>query len=155
MRALILAAGKGTRLRPVTNSIAKHLIPLANKPLIFYILDQIRGSGIEDVGIVISHDTGEEIKKAVGNCDRWGIRTSYIIQDQPLGIAHAVKAGRDFLKDSPFQLFLGDNLIKDGIKGMISNFNADPSKESESTIAVDVFFSIFLWVCFFQNCIYV
>jgi glucose-1-phosphate thymidylyltransferase len=124
MKALILAAGKGSRLKPVTNSIAKHLIPLANKPLIFYILEQIKEACIEDVGIVISLDTGTEIKTVVGDGTHWGIRISYIIQDKPLGIAHAVKTGRDFLADSPFLLFLGDNLMKDGVKGMVTEFNS-------------------------------
>ena len=127
MKALILAGGKGTRLKPVTNSIAKHLIPIANKPLIFYILEQIKESGIEDIGIVISPETGEEIKTAVGDGTRWGIGISYIVQATPLGIADAVKTGRDFLGDSPFLLFLGDNLIKDGVKGMVSEFKSHPS----------------------------
>lgn len=127
MKALILAAGKGTRLKPMTNSIAKHLIPVANKPLIYYILEQIQESGIEDVGIVISTDTGEEIKTVVGDGRRWGIRITYIVQVRPLGIADAVKTGREFLGDSPFLLFLGDNLLKDSVKGMVTEFNAHPA----------------------------
>jgi glucose-1-phosphate thymidylyltransferase len=87
MKALILAGGKGTRLRPVTNSIAKHLIPIANKPLIYYILDQIKESGIDDIGIVISPGTGEEIKTSVGDGTRWGVKISCFVQVHPHNIS--------------------------------------------------------------------
>jgi glucose-1-phosphate thymidylyltransferase len=127
VKALILAGGKGTRLRPITNSIAKHLIPVANKPLIFYILEQIKEAGIQDVGIIISPDTGEEIKKVVGDGTNWGINISYYVQSPALGIAHAIKFGRDYLGDSTFLLYLGDNLIKDSIKNMVSYFINHPS----------------------------
>jgi glucose-1-phosphate thymidylyltransferase len=127
MKALVLAAGKGARLKPVTNNIAKHLIPIANKPMIFYVLEQIREAGIQDAGIVISPDTGKEIREVVGTGERWGLNIQYILQPQPQGIAHAVKTGRDFLGNEPFLLFLGDNLIKEGIKGIVSRFILHPS----------------------------
>jgi len=107
MKALILCAGKGTRLRPLTYAMPKHLIPVAGKPILDYALEKIKRCGIEEVGIVISPETGGEI---VEHC---GPRFTYIAQEKPLGIAHAVKVSRDFLKDDPFLLFLGDNLLEE------------------------------------------
>lgn len=107
MKALILCAGKGTRLRPLTYAMPKHLIPVAGMPILDYALEKIKRCGIEEVGIVISPETGGEI---VEHC---GSRFNYIVQEKPLGIAHAVKVSRDFLKDDPFLLFLGDNLLEE------------------------------------------
>jgi glucose-1-phosphate thymidylyltransferase len=122
MRALILAAGKGTRLRPLTYSCPKHLIPVANKPVIFYGLDQISDAGITDIGIVVSPDTNSQIVAEVSGNNSWRFDITYIPQNTPLGLAHAVKVARSFLNDSPFLLFLGDNILQDGVKVLIKKF---------------------------------
>ncbi len=124
MKALVLSGGKGTRLRPITHTGAKQLIPVANKPILFYVLEAIRDAGITDVGIVVG-DTEAEIREAVGDGSAFGIRASYIRQDQPLGLAHAVKVARGYLGDDPFVMFLGDNLILDGIRSLVDEFRRE------------------------------
>ncbi|MDO8733623.1 MAG: glucose-1-phosphate thymidylyltransferase [Elusimicrobiota bacterium] len=121
MKALVLAGGKGTRLRPITHTSAKQLVPVANKPILFYGLEAIADSGIKDVGIIVG-DTKNEIMSAVGDGKKFGIKVTYIPQEAPLGLAHAVKIAQSFLKDDEFVMYLGDNLIRDGIKSFVDEF---------------------------------
>ncbi|MEA1964816.1 MAG: glucose-1-phosphate thymidylyltransferase [Candidatus Aerophobetes bacterium] len=126
MKALILSGGEGTRLRPITHTEAKQLIPVANKPILFYGIEAIKEAGITEVGIVVG-DTHQEIKKAVGEGKRWGVRVSYIHQEAPSGLAHAVKISEDFLKKEPFVMYLGDNIIRQGIKSLVDEFRKSNS----------------------------
>ena len=119
-----MAGGKGTRLRPITFTSAKQLVPVANKPILFYGIEAIRDSGVTDVGIVVG-DTHEEIRTAVGDGSQFGIKVTYIRQEEPLGLAHAVLISKDFLGEDPFVMFLGDNLIKDGITPLVKEFQKE------------------------------
>jgi glucose-1-phosphate thymidylyltransferase len=124
VKALVLAGGSGSRLRPITHTSAKQLVPVANKPILFYGLEQISAAGIREVGI-ITGDTGPEIRAAVGDGSAFGIEVTYIPQDAPLGLAHAVLTAEPFLGDDDFVMFLGDNLIEGGITGVVEAFVRD------------------------------
>ena len=123
MKALVLSGGSGTRLRPITHTSAKQLVPVANKPVLFYGLEAIAAAGITDVGIVVG-DTAPEIEAAVGDGSAFGIQTTYIRQHAPLGLAHAVAVARDFLQEDDFVMYLGDNFIVGGITSLIEEFSA-------------------------------
>ncbi len=121
MKALILSGGRGTRLRPITHTSAKQLVPIANKPILFYALEAIAEAEIREVGIVVG-ETKQEIREAVCDGARWDLHVSYIEQEAPLGLAHAVKIAGTFLGDQPFVMYLGDNLVKDGIRSLVEEF---------------------------------
>jgi glucose-1-phosphate thymidylyltransferase len=126
LKGLVLSGGKGSRLRPFTFTNAKQLVPIANKPVIFYTIEQLVEAGITEIGIVVG-DTGEQVTAAIGDGSQFGARTTFIQQDAPLGIAHAVATARDFLGDSPFVLYLGDNFVMGGIQSYVEKFTANTS----------------------------
>ena len=121
MKGLILSGGKGTRLRPLTYTSAKQLVPVANKPVLFYGIEAIAAAGIREIGIVVG-DTQAEIRAAVGDGSRWGVRVVYIEQDAPRGLAHAVKISQPFIGADPFVMYLGDNLLSKGISQFVDEF---------------------------------
>jgi glucose-1-phosphate thymidylyltransferase len=121
MRALVLSGGEGSRLRPLTHTNAKQLIPIAGAPILFHGLEAIRAAGLTEVGIVVGH-TGDEVRAAVGDGAAWGMRITYIQQEAPLGIAHAVTTAADFVRGEPFLLYLGDNVLLEGVSRFVREF---------------------------------
>ncbi len=126
MKCLVLCGGKGTRLKPLTYTIPKQLVPVANRPILHFVLDNVWESGLRDIGIVIAPETGAQIEKSIQDYPKEGktdLKFTFITQEKPLGLAHAVKQAKDFLKDEPFLMYLGDNLIGGNLRGFIDEFN--------------------------------
>jgi glucose-1-phosphate thymidylyltransferase len=129
VKGLVLSGGAGTRLRPITHTSAKQLVPIANKPIIFYVVEQLVGAGITEIGIVISEgDTGDEITAAVGDGSKWDVHITYIPQDAPLGLAHCVLISHAFLGDDDFVMYLGDNMLQQDLRQFVERFETERSR---------------------------
>src|SRR5215203_1453853 len=121
MKALILAGGAGTRLRPITHTRAKQLVPVANKPILFYGIEAMVGAGITDIGVIVG-DTRDEVMQALGDGSKWGAAITFIPQDEPLGLAHCVLIAAGFLGDDDFVMYLGDNLLEQDLAAFVRSF---------------------------------
>jgi glucose-1-phosphate thymidylyltransferase len=131
MKALILSGGQGTRLRPLTHTIAKQLVPVAGKPILWYVLNHIAEAKIKNTGVIISPETGQNVKNYIQDGAQWGLKTRFIVQKKPAGLAHAVLTARNFLGNDDFVMYLGDNLLSEGVKNAIERFK---KKKSEALI---------------------
>jgi glucose-1-phosphate thymidylyltransferase len=129
VKGLILSGGAGTRLRPITHTSAKQLVPIANKPILFYGIEDMAEAGIKEIGIIVGA-TGDEIVEAVGDGSRWGVDVTYITQDEPLGLAHCVLIARDFLGDDDFVMYLGDNMLQQGLIEFTKRFEAHKARSN-------------------------
>lgn len=132
-KGLVLCGGKGTRLRPLTHTRAKHLIPVANKPVVHYVIEGLAASGVQDIGVVVSPEAGRELAASLADGTSWGVRFTFITQDQPLGLAHAVAVARDFLGESSFVVHLGDCLLSGGIDHL---FAGHEREEADASVLV-------------------
>src|SRR6476469_1458944 len=130
MKGLILSGGAGTRLRPITHTSAKQLVPVANKPILFYGIEDMAAAGITEIGI-ITGETGPEVMEAVGNGSRFGVNVTYIPQTEPLGLAHCVLIARDFLGDDDFVMYLGDNMLQQGLNEFVARVDEDRRRHPE------------------------
>ena len=131
MRGLILAGGAGTRLRPITHTSAKQLVPIANKPILFYVVDDMAAAGIKNIGVVVSPESGAEIESALGDGSQFGVELTFIPQAEPLGLAHCVLVAADFLGDDDFVMYLGDNMLQQALRPLVDRFLADRSRQPE------------------------
>jgi glucose-1-phosphate thymidylyltransferase len=133
VKGLILSGGSGTRLRPITHTSAKQLVPVANKPILFYGIEDMAAAGIRDIGIIVG-ETAAEIRAAVGDGSRWGVDVTYLPQDHPRGLAHCVLVARDFLGEDDFVMYLGDNLLRQGITEFVEAFERDRRAAAAPTL---------------------
>lgn len=125
MKGVVLSGGTGSRLRPITFAMAKQLVPVANKPILFYGLEDLAEAGITEVGIIVSPETGDEVRAAVGDGSELGLEITWIVQDEPLGLAHALKTALPFVDGDDCLMYLGDNLVKDGVAEVVRDFEAE------------------------------
>jgi glucose-1-phosphate thymidylyltransferase len=134
MKGLILSGGAGTRLRPITHTSAKQLVPIANQPILFYGLRDMAAAGITQIGIIIAPGTGDEIRAAVGDGSSFGVEITWLPQDEPLGLAHCVLIAREFLGDDDFVMYLGDNMLEQGLVEFVERFEADRARSLVPTL---------------------
>jgi glucose-1-phosphate thymidylyltransferase len=137
MKGLILSGGSGTRLRPITHTSAKQLVPVANKPILFYGIEDMVAAGITEIGIVVG-DTRDEIIAAVGDGSQWGINVTYIPQEAPLGLAHCVLIARSFLAESDFVMYLGDNMLQQGLSEFVERFETAQRRDDARPPAAQI-----------------
>lgn len=132
MKGLILAGGAGTRLRPITHTSSKQLVPIANKPILFYVIEQIAAAGIKEIAVIVSSgESGDEIRTAVGDGSAFGVEVTYIEQDEPRGLAHCVLIASGFLRDDDFAMYLGDNMLQQDLKVIVDRFEAKRTRQLE------------------------
>ena len=135
MKGLILSGGAGTRLRPITHTSAKQLVPIANKPILFYGIEDMAAAGIQEIAIIIAPSTGGEIREHVGDGSQFGVSITWIVQEEPLGLAHCVLIARDFLGDDDFVMYLGDNMLEQGLTEFVEQFNS--ARRAEPQLGAD------------------